>query len=324
MRIRAYRAGDGAALVELWRRSAAADAPSYEWFCDAVLLDANFDPAGLLVAVGGERPVGCAYAVRRRTPLAGTEMDIDTGWVPFFFVDPAARCQGIGSALLSAACDFLRGLGRRTVDFGCYTPHYFVPGIDSDRYPDGGRLLARMGFEVRSSAVAMDLSLVDFAIPDDVRRERARCDDDGFVFGIPTREDIRDVIDFAGTAFAPDWGEAIRDFVLAGRPLHQIRVARRDGHVAAFCMYGGYRGIRERFGPFGVDPPLRGAGLGKVLLYDCLAAMSGDGLHGAWFLWTGEESPAGRLYHRAGFRITRRFDVVRAVVDPRDVVLEPR
>jgi hypothetical protein len=38
--------------------------------------------------------------------------------------------------------------------------------------------------------------------------------------------------------------------------------------------------------------------------------MRAQGLHGAWFLWTGEQSPAGHLYRKAGFHVTRRFDIM--------------
>jgi mycothiol synthase len=320
---RAYRSGDAPDVVALWQRSAPADAVSFSWFCDYVLLDPNFEPAGLVLACDADADadvtapgalLGAAYAVRRRTPAAGTDLEPDTGWIPFFFVDPDARGRGIGSALLHRAIDFLRGLGRTQVDFGCYTPNYFLPGIDPARYPAGAELLRRKGFAVRYSPVAMDLSLVGFTIPADVAKLRAERVADGYAFGRPTPGDVLDVINFAAAEFAPDWGEAIRHYVLAGRSLDDILVIRRDSRVVAFCMYGAYRGIRERFGPFGVDSSLRGTGLGKVLLYDCLAQMVSDGLHSAWFLWTGEESPAGNLYTRAGFQVTRRFDVVRAVL----------
>ncbi|HHY10340.1 MAG TPA: GNAT family N-acetyltransferase, partial [Firmicutes bacterium] len=89
-----------------------------------------------------------------------------------------------------------------------------------------------------------------------------------------------------------------------------IFVARDEmGRIVGFCLHGAYEGIPERFGPFGVGPDQRGQGLGKILLNICLAAMRAQGLHGAWFLWTGETSPAGYLYTATGFEITRQFHV---------------
>lgn len=308
---RTYHTGDASELVALWNRSQPRDPVTYDWFCDYVLLDPNFDPAGMQIACHDGQIVGCAHAVRRLTPAAGTELEPDTGWISFLFVAPEARGTGIGGELVDRAEAFLVGHGRSIIDFACYTPNYFAPGIDPETYPEGAKLLQRKGFEVRSSPVAMDVSLVGYAVPDDVAELRRTREMERYTFCVPRRDELPDVIDFAARVFSADWGEAIRDGALAGRPMDHFLVARQDGRVVGFCMYGAYRGIRERFGPFGVDPDQRGTGLGKILLYECLAQMRAHGLHTAWFLWTGEQSPAGHLYYRAGFTVTRRYDVVR-------------
>lgn len=73
--IRGFRAGDGPPLVTAWCRSAPADPITPDRFRTLVLLDANFDPEGLRVAVAGGRLLGAAYAVRRLTPLHGTDLE---------------------------------------------------------------------------------------------------------------------------------------------------------------------------------------------------------------------------------------------------------
>ncbi|WP_143664135.1 GNAT family N-acetyltransferase, partial [Streptomyces murinus] len=83
------------------------------------------------------------------------------------------------------------------------------------------------------------------------------------------------------------------------------------GRLVGWAMHGAYESAVERFGPFGVLEELRGTGLGKVLLHLVLARMRARGAHGAWFLWTGERSPAGHLYRAAGFETTRVFRVLR-------------
>ena len=45
--------------------------------------------------------------------------------------------------------------------------------------------------------------------------------------------------------------------------------------------------------------------------------MRAEGAHSAWFLWTGEDSPAGHLYRSTGFDVVRRFEVMRAPLDAR-------
>ncbi len=311
--LRQFRAGDGAQLVEAWRHSAPRDPITPQRFRDLVLLDANFDPAGLYVACDGDRLVGAAYAVRRQVAMVGADLEPDAGWIPFFFVTPAHRRRGTGSALLRAALDWLHGHGRTRVEFSSYTPNYILPGLDDVAYPEALRLLAAHGFGTRYRAAAMDCSLVDYALPDDVAARAAELRAAGYRFGTPADDELPDLVRLAGEEFNPDWARAIRDCITAGTPTERIVVAREpDGTLIGWAMHGAYENVVERFGPFGVLENRRGTGLGKVLLHLTLERMRALGAHSAWFLWTGEQSPAGRLYLKTGFGVTRRFRIMRA------------
>ncbi|PYI57141.1 GNAT family N-acetyltransferase [Paenibacillus flagellatus] len=314
---RSYRPGDERQLVKLWNECLVHDPVTPARFRNLVLLDANFDPAGLRVAEDGGSLIGCVYAVRRLLPMAGTDLEPDNGWIPFFFVSPAHRRQGVASVLMRDAVEFLRGHGRTKLFFSSYAPNYIVPGIDERAYPAGYAFLLKESFVRRYSPVAMDLPLVGYETPDDVvqlKRLRTR---EGYEFRTAEDRDLAELIRFANEAFNPDWGRAIREGVLRGMPLDSILVAYKGERLVGFCLYGGYEGIRERFGPFGVDPSEQGKGLGKILLYDCLRAMRAAGLHGAWFLWTGETTPAGHLYKKVGFRVTRSFHVMCRELEPK-------
>ncbi|MFI0154173.1 GNAT family N-acetyltransferase [Streptomyces lydicus] len=61
--------------------------------------------------------------MRRRTPLAGTDLEPENGWILFFFVDPAHRRGGLGRRLLTDALQWLRGHGRTRV---CFAAHAWV------------------------------------------------------------------------------------------------------------------------------------------------------------------------------------------------------
>ncbi|MEU8248739.1 GNAT family N-acetyltransferase [Nonomuraea sp. NPDC048916] len=305
--VRGFRAGDEDCLVEAWNRSMPADPTTSGWFRDCVLLDPNFDPEGLRVAVVDGAVAGCAYAVRRLTPLApGTGLEPETGWIPYFFVVPGHRGRGLGRRLLGEALGFLAERGRTTVDFASYTPNYVLPGADPVLYPDGFGLLRRAGFETLHSPVAMDRTLVGYATPDEAHRLRAARESEGYAFRSPSDGELPELIRFAAGGFNPDWGEAIRRHGDPGRMI----IAKND-RIVGFAVYGAYRGIPERFGPFGVDPGERGTGLGKILLHLTMTRMRAEGLHSSWFLWTGEDSPAAGLYGAAGYEITRRFHVMR-------------
>ncbi|MFF9172505.1 GNAT family N-acetyltransferase [Streptomyces sp. NPDC003236] len=310
--IRGFRAGDGPPLVEAWRRSAPADAVTADRFRSLVLLDPNFDPEGLRVAVDGGRVVGAAYAVRRLTPLAGTDLEPEQGWIPFFFTDPDARGRGLGRRLLTEALDWLHGHGRTRVDFSSYTPDYVLPGLDAEAYPEAAALLGSLGFRTLYEATAMHRGLVGYRLPDDVARRLGELTARGHRFTTPSDDDLVDLLALAGGHFGPDWACTIRACLTAGTPLDRIVVVRDPaGRLSGWAMHGAFDGVDERFGPIGVREEMRGTGLGEVLLHLVLERMRARRAHSAWFLWTGARSPAGHMYRKAGFSDTRVFRVLR-------------
>ncbi|TDE10189.1 N-acetyltransferase [Jiangella asiatica] len=301
------------ALVALVEAGQPADPVTRDWFAENVLLDPNFDPDGLIVAVDGGEPVGFVHAVSGWRGAGSIPVDPDGGWLTIGTVHPAARRRGIGTKLVERALAFLRDGGAHWANWSAYPPAYFLPGLDAERYPDGLRLLERLGFQTLYRPVAMDLGLATYTMPEPVAQLLAARQTEGFTVGPARLDDLPDVMAFAAEQLAPDWGEAIRQSVLRyGRPGRVVVCRDPDGVMVGFATYGAYRGLPERFGPFGVAPVRRGLGLGKVLLHVTLARMRAEGAHSAWFLWTGPETPAGRLYLDAGFTITRTFTVLRA------------
>ncbi|MFJ4467822.1 GNAT family N-acetyltransferase [Streptomyces sp. NPDC089424] len=310
--IRGFRAGDGPRVVEVWRRSAPGDPVTADRFRSLVLLDPNFDPEGLRVAVEGERVVGAAYAVRRRTPMAGTDLEPQQGWIPFFFVDPDARRRGLGRRLLTEALDWLHGHGRTRVDFSSYTPDYVLPGLDAEAYPEAALLLESLGFRTLYEAEAMDRGLVGYRVPEDVARRVRELTARGYRFATPSDDDLVDLFALAGDHFGPDWACTIRASVATGTPVDRIVVAREpSGRLVGWAMHGAFDAVDERFGPIGVLEEMRGTGLGEILLHLVLERMRARRAHSAWFLWTGAQSPAGHMYRKTGFTTTRVFRVMR-------------
>ncbi len=308
---RFYQPRDEMKIVSLWNECLARDPVNSHRFRNLVLLDANFDPKGLCLAFVNENLVGCVYAVRRLLPMFGTELEPENGWIPFFFVHPNHRRKSIGKKLMANAVAFLLENGVKHIFFASYAPNYILPGIDENTYPEAYAFLQKQGFQTLYSPVAMDRSLVGFQIPRSVKELKSGRELEGYSFLTAKDKDLYEVIQFANVKFNPDWGRAIREGILQGLPLERILVAREGEEVVGFCMFGGYEGIPERFGPFGVDPVQQGKGLGKILLNECLFLMRSEGLHCAWFLWTGEKSSAGYLYHKTGFEITRKFHVMK-------------
>ncbi|WP_062350174.1 GNAT family N-acetyltransferase [Bacillus kwashiorkori] len=311
IQFRYYQSGDEKLIVNLWNECLLNDPITQKRFRNLVLLDANFDPEGLRVAIDGEKVVGCVYAVRRLLPMYGTDLERDNGWIPFFFVHPDYRRSGVGGRLMEEAIGFLKEAGRKHVFFSSYAPNYIMPGIDEEAYPSGYQFLLAQGFTKLYSPIAMDRNIVGYQMPEAVKELIKQREAEGYTFRTAEDCDLYDVIKFANEVFNPDWGRAIREGVLQGLPMENILVARDGDKLVGFCIHGGYEGVPDRFGPFGVDPNQQGKGLGKILLHLCLTKMRAESLHGAWFLWTGEKTTAGYLYKKTGFEVTRTFHVMK-------------
>lgn len=310
--IRGYLPGDERAVQALWNRCLPADPITADRFVTQILLDVNFDPQGFAVAESEGHVVGFLLALTRDTPMQGLDNDPDDGWITVFFVDPACRRQGIGQALLDHGCRHIAAKGRRWVSISPYAPNYFWPGVDGTRYPEAIAFLQKNAFETIESPVSMTASLIGFGIPETVRELQRRREAEGYAFGTLQDDQIVGVLDFTTQHFSADWARALREALLRGVPRQRVLTVARDATVVGFCLYGGYDRVVERFGPFGVHPDLRRIGLGRLLLYQCLEQMHGNGLQNAWFLWTGLDDPAGHLYESAGFRVSRAYTVVRA------------
>ena len=318
--MRSFRFGDGAALAEAWTRSAPQDGITARRLRDLILLDRNFDTDGLFIAEDRGAIVGAAYAVRRRVAHYGDDLEADTGWIPFFFVVPSHRREGLGRALIARSFEWLRGHGIREVIFSAYTPNYVLPGLDAERYPEASALLASMGFSRIERPSAMDRSLIGYEMPAEVRERIDALRSEGWYLGTPSDDDLVPLIRIAGDSFNSDWARAIREGIVNGLPLERIIIAKNaEGTVLGWAMHGTYESVIERFGPFGVLPESRGTGLGKVLLHLTLERMTALGAHSAWFLWADEGSTASALYAKTGFAATRTFDILRAEIGEKNV-----
>lgn len=309
--IRTYQQHDAQAIIQTWNDSLPCDGINEKTFINHVLTDDNFDPEGLFIVEHEGRIIGALLALIRRTAIAGGDLEPDSGWITSFFVHHDYRRRGYGHALIQAAEEYFIRHHRTTIYFASYAPHYFVPGIDRIQYPDAASLLESVGFHPLYQAVAMDKNLVGFSVPSDIQSLEVLRRAEGYFIEPLTLAYIADTIAFIAREFDPDWARALREALRGGIPLPQILIARHHQDIVGFCMYGGYDNVSERFGTVGVARALRGTGLGKVLLYRSLEHMRHSGLHNAWFLWTGEKEPAGHLYLRAGFTVTRRFDVMK-------------
>jgi ribosomal protein S18 acetylase RimI-like enzyme len=238
-------------------------------------------------------------------------LEPDNAWITAFGVNTNQQRRGVGSALFRHNCEKMRTEGRKTIDISPYVPNYFVPGVDLKAYPGTLIFLEKMGFKARYNAISMGANLSGFLIPAEILQLEEQCEqNDGLTIRPVTSADLPDLMPFIVRHFGWDWFRHAQDYLLelfsGGNTQHIcFLVARRHGEVVGYCQQK-----LERFGPFGVDPACRNLGIGRLLLFRCLATMSARQNYFAYFLWTGED--AARLYSLAGFERRREFAVFHA------------
>ena len=310
MLIRPYQGADESDLLDVWHHAMPADRVGASLFRTQVLLDPNFHPEYVPVAVEDGRVVGFILCLARQVPYFLQGMDESDAWITAFGVHPDYRRRGIAAALFTTIIDKLRAEGRALLDISPYVPNYFVPGVDTRAYPDTIRFLQeRIGFETLYHAISMGADLTDFRVPAamQARIDRAEAEE-GLTIRPIEAADIPDLMPFLVENFGWDWFRHAQSYLLEyfGDSPHRIcfLIARENGEVVGFCQQR-----HERYGPFGVRPDRRNRGIGRMLLFKCLEAMAAKHVFYAYFLWTDEN--AARLYSLAGFKRRREFAVMR-------------
>ncbi len=311
LQVRTYLPGDEVGIVNCWNSALKNDPLSLDVFVRKVLLDPNFDPKGAIVACKDGAVVGYAQCVVRQYPNMYDGLEEGKGWVSALACSEPNVC----ARLLAEADSYFRGKGRREVWFSSYTPNYFWPGIDRVSYPSIYQALRSAGYEDVYDALAMDADLwPSIQHPDGLGELEAKLRSEGFEIHELRTNEIVPLLEFLKQSFPADWYRHFLELASRGVPSEQVVVATRGERVVGYAQFWGNDGYEwacagEHFGPFGVEPSLRGKGIGTLLLYRCLENMRKKGVHRAFFLWT--DSRAARLYERFGFRVTRRFTVMR-------------
>lgn len=263
-----------------------------------ILLDTNFREAGSFVGYRDDEPVAYCWAVKRQVPLENAPDDSDRGYIVTFGTKPEAWSGELANALLETAESYLKSAGCTSCWISPYAPGYFTPGLEDAKTVE---FLLRVGYEVSSRPLAMQLDLTTLQVPAHVK--------EGPGVEIRTYEPGLTIplLRFAEETFQGDWVRFARDAardILRGDNPGRLQIAIVDGRVVGFAHYQG-----GRFGPIGVARELDGTGIGSMLMLRTLEAMRTNGTERAWFMWT-DDRTAARFYAPWGWKEWRRFSVL--------------
>ncbi|MBY0232699.1 MAG: GNAT family N-acetyltransferase [Gemmataceae bacterium] len=179
--VRPFRNPDPPRLVELWTASVAGPrsipvrgCTLLEYFTFA---KPYFDPAGLLLAFDGEKPVGFLHA-GFAPDVARGRLDQTRGIVSAVAVLPSYRRQGVATRLLAQAEDYLRAKGAREAVAGGMTPDNpflfgLYGGADSPGFlagDEGARpFLEKLGYALARTRCVFQRQLTRLQMPADPR-----------------------------------------------------------------------------------------------------------------------------------------------------------
>ena len=294
MPVRAFRAEDAGALVEIARSCARGETdfvlvPLWESERD---LFAEFERHGiapeehLLVSEAGDGTVvGCAGYVRR--PGAAT-----AGLVcPIVARD--SRGQGAGGELLRAA--LVRGgeLGVKLVSAAI--------GV---RNRAGYSLLTALGFRAARQHYLMRLDDTPVAVKMPI---------EGLALDVAKPEDANAILTiYRACGFEARTPESMRATLEDGRHAHAV--ARHGGKVVAFAEVETHWPERPWVAYVGVDAMLQNRGVGSALVAWALVRQFEAGAQSALLLLSPGNRPALQAYEKVGFHRHRLIDVLEKAI----------
>jgi ribosomal protein S18 acetylase RimI-like enzyme len=287
------------ALAALWNAALGSHHPLTERALERWWASSDTDPAVTFAArVHGE----LQGALLARAPQRAW-LDPDLGFVSLLVVERAARGRGIGGALWDAALAALRARGRARIRLGA-DPDHLLPGVPAVADERTWRFLLRRG--VAPGALEADL-LVDLrAAPVTLSPAPGlRLIDDE-----PER-----VVALVRRCFPGRWADEVAHYAEAGVALLLLEEAGTPAAFAAafrvddavlgssLIWSAALPGPVGGLGPLGVDPALRGRGLGLRVVAEGLAWHGRLGARDVVIDWTS----LGAFYGRVGARVWRVY-----------------
>jgi GNAT superfamily N-acetyltransferase len=268
--------GDLGAIADLCTR-AVADAPTLKELDDA--LGTDDQPAYLV----GDPSTGVAAAVSCE----------DGAHVRLLAVDPAARGQGLGHALVSAVEDWARAQGHSRVITGADPPYFLWPGIPS---AETGLLCLFERRHYYRAETNFNMRVDLGALPPDPAG--------GYALATAAE---RDELDGWMATHWSNW----RPEVLRALDKGNLAISRdAEGAVSAFCAFEVNRpGL---LGPVAVRPELMGRGQGKDVLVGALHELRRRGRTDVDVVWIGPVVP----YALVGGKVSDVFFVYRKELAP--------
>lgn len=346
MTIRSFTPADLPAVIDIWNEAVNAHEVVFypltkEYYHKKFELDPNYDAKYALVALEGRQVVGFIHGVAKKVLLPHETNANTPGFLTCVFVSRAFRRRGIGTALVTALGDLFKADGKseyvcsgdNPINLDWIVPgtpghdHNNAPGVDEDC--PGHPFLLALGFGDRYREIAMYLDLSAYTPWKDLEAKRAELRAQGILVG---RYDVNQNADYDGMCDrvgSEYWRSVLKTEIAChreSRPCTDIRfipngkVPKGPRPILA-ATYG--RQIVAFTGPVDMqtsgrgwftgictDPLFERRGIASVLFNLLMQEFVTEGARFST-LFTGDSNHAQKIYGRAGFRVVRRFVLMR-------------
>lgn len=288
-------------VFSLWEQALGDTYPvDRETFLAHVLASTLGRPAGALVAVADETPVGFVLVAANG----------ETGFVEVLLVKPDAHRQGIGRALLGQAEQSLSAEGCRKVWLG-RGPNRFWTGLPED-LPVAAAFFKATGYAPQNQVSDLVIDLRE----ERPVRYRERLADAGAEVVPCTREMLAAVLAFEQREF-PGWVSGILRLAAQGEE-RQVLVVRIGDEIvgtiqtfapdsrtlgANLAWRAAFPGALGGYGAVGIAKSRRGSGLGIAMCEAAGLAVRAQGADFCFIDWT----TIVDFYARVGARVWRTF-----------------
>lgn len=350
MNIRTYKKQDLPSVIRIWNESVQAGEVIYYSLTEAYFYtkfekDPNYDPRYSLVAEKDGNIVGFINGIAKKVFLDNETNENTPGYITCFFVRKDCRGRGIGRALVDELCSRFKAAGKRSVALSNDNPvnldwhipgthghdHNNTPGVDMAS--PGYEFLKSSGFKEHDREIAMYLDLKNYIPWDDMKKRQAQLLSEGVYTGrydASLDYDYDRLCDRVGNEY---WREVIRSELACwkeNRPNTDVRfipngtkvpsgprpllVATHARHIVAFTgPVDKQDSGRGWFCGIFTDPQFEHRGIAPILFHLLMQEFIAEG---ATFstLFTGENNRAQSIYLRTGFRIVRRFAIMKKTI----------
>jgi mycothiol synthase len=204
-------------------------------------------------------------------------------WIKVLATSSRYRARGHASALFDRIMETLKQKGVTELRISDRGNWHFWPGVDL-RYEDGLDFFEKRGFAREAQELDYSYDLWSFAYPRRVLRLKEKLvAKEGIDIRRAHQSEKTELYEWIEKKFTIFWANET-EYAFAKKVPSVIIAKDRKGAILGFATIDGV--APGRFGPTGVDPSMRGRGLGTVLLFEAFAALKDEGREDAIVHWT--------------------------------------